>query len=165
MEIILEIINAYGLEVVKAVVMAIAGTLGIIAAVLFCRYANTETKKAVAKTAVLFVEQVFKDLHGADKMSKAMECAAKMLKKYGIKFDKEEMETLAEAALGVMNNAFYKHIDGVELVTAEGIDVDDMTDDMLRQVLQQMGFTYTEKMTRKELLDALAEAARSIAAN
>jgi hypothetical protein len=42
----------------------------------------------------------------------------------------------------------------------EGIDVDDLTDDQLRSVLQQMGFAYTDAMTREELLDALDEAAK-----
>lgn len=156
--IILEIINAYGLELLKAVTLAIAGTLGVIAAVLFLRFANTETKQRVARTAVLFAEQVCKDLHGADKMDKAMDLAAKLLKKYGIKFDKEEMKALAEAFLAQVNNAFVKHIEG-ELLVADGVDVDDLDDDQLRAVLQQVGFAYTDKMTRDEMLAALDEAA------
>lgn len=39
-----------------------------------------------------------------------------------------------------------------------GIDVDILTDEQLRTILQQMGFAYTEGMTRKEMLDALDEA-------
>lgn len=41
----------------------------------------------------------------------------------------------------------------------EGIDVDDLDDDQLRSVLQQMGFGYTDTMTREQLLEALDEAA------
>lgn len=40
----------------------------------------------------------------------------------------------------------------------EGIAVEDLTDDQLRSLLQQCGFTYTETMTREEMLAALDEA-------
>ena len=45
------------------------------------------------------------------------------------------------------------------LEIADGVDVDTLTDDQLRAVLQQIGFTYTDKMTREEMLAALDEAA------
>lgn len=150
----LEIINAYGMELLRAIVLTIAGAVGLIACRLFTRYADTETKRAVAKTAVLFVEQVFNDLHGKDKMAKAMEFAAAQLKRYGIKFDRAEMEALAEAALAVLNDAFMQHA-----VIAEGINVDDLTDDQLREVVKQAGFAYADNMTRAEMEAALDEAA------
>ncbi len=39
----------------------------------------------------------------------------------------------------------------------EGVAVEDLTDDQLRSLLQQCGFTYTENMTREEMLAALDE--------
>ena len=47
----------------------------------------------------------------------------------------------------------------VAVPVLDGIDVDDLTDAQLRSVLQQMGFGYTEDMTREQLLEALDEAA------
>ena len=150
----LEIVNTYGIELLKAIVLLIAGTFGLIACKLANRYVNTETKRTLARTGVLFVEQVFRDLHGEEKMAKFLEYAAAQLARYGIKFDAEEMKALAEAFLAEFNEAFTK-----PLPILEGIDVDDLDDEQLREVLKQMGHTYTENMTREEMLGALAEEA------
>lgn len=42
-------------------------------------------------------------------------------------------------------------------IILEGVCVEDLTDDQLRDLLQQMGYTYTDTMTREELLAALDE--------
>lgn len=153
--IILEIVNTYGMELLKAILMLVAGTLGLIACKVATRILNTETKRTLARTGVLFVEQAFKDLHGEAKMAKFLEWAAAQLKRYGIKFDADEMRALAEAWLAEFNSAFTRYGVAIE----DGVDVDNLTDDQLRAVLQQIGFTYTERMTREEMLAALDEAA------
>lgn len=38
-----------------------------------------------------------------------------------------------------------------------GIDVDILTDEQLRQVLKNMGYAYTDDLSREEMLDVLAE--------
>lgn len=152
--IFLEIVNTYGLELLRAIVLLIAGTFGLIACKLATRYLNTETKHTLARTGVLFVEQVFKDLHGEEKMAKFLEYAAARLKAYGIKFDADEMKALAEAFLAEFNEAFIK-----PLHILEGIAVEDLDDDQLRAVLQQIGYAYTDGMTREEMLAAFDETA------
>lgn len=151
--IFLEIVNTYGPELLGIIVKAVAAFLGILAAVIFTRYANTGTKKAVAKTCVLFAEQAFKDLHGEEKMAAALARAAQLLKKYGIKFDAGEMLVLAEAALAELNDAFAKRVQIVD-----GVAVEELTDEQLRGLLKFMGFAYTENMNREEMLAALDEA-------
>lgn len=150
--ILLEIINTYGMELLKAIVLLIAGTFGLIACKLANRCLNTETKRTLARTGVLFVEQVYKNLHGEEKMDKFLEYAAAQLKRYGIKFDAEEMKALAEAFLAEFNEAFTK-----PLPILEGIAVEDLDDEQLRCVLQQLGFAYTDSMKREEMLAALDE--------
>ena len=152
--IILEIINTYGLELLKAIFLVIAGTLGLILCKLANRYLNTETKRTLARTGVLFVEQVFKNLHGEEKMDKYLEYVAARLKQYGIKFDADEMKALAEAFLAEFNNAFL-HADMI----LDGIDVESLDDDQLREVVKQVGFAYADNMTREEMPAALDEAA------
>lgn len=152
MEIILEIINAYGGEIVRAILLALAGILGTVAAKLFSKLVNTEIKHTVAKIAAQFVEQAWKALHGEEKMQKALEAAAALLAKYGIKFDAAEMRILIEAAVGEFNEVFAK-----SWPILEGIAVEDLDDDQLRSLLQQCGFAYTENMTREEMLAALDE--------
>ena len=45
---------------------------------------NTETAKTVAEDAVRFVEQVYKDLHGKEKLEKATAQVAEVLQSKGI---------------------------------------------------------------------------------
>lgn len=148
LEIIREIINACSAEVARIILLALAGALGAVVAKLL----NTETKRRVAKIAAQFAEQVYKDLHGDDKLQKALEAAAALLKKRGLKFDAAEMRILIEAAVGEFNEVFAK-----SWPILEGIAVEDLDDDQLRSLLQQCGFTYTENMTREEMLAALDE--------
>ena len=151
-----EIVNDYGVELLKALVLISAGLAAAIVARLCSRYVNTEVKRTLARTGVLFVEQVYKDLHGEEKMDKFLEWVAARMKNYGIKFDPDEMKALAEAWLAEFNGAFAQYLqDGLLL---EGIDVEDLDDDQLRSLLQQMGYAYTDDMTREQLLAALDEA-------
>lgn len=152
----LEIINAYGTQIIRAILVALAGGLGTFVATLAGKYINTEIKRTVAKVAAQFAEQVWNALHGEEKMQKALEAAASLLKKYGVKFDATEMRILIEAAVGEFNEVFAK-----SWPILDGIAVEDLDDDQLRALLQQMGYAYTENMTREELLATLDEAAQA----
>ena len=85
---------------------AIFGCLGYAIKRLATRYVNDDTKRTIAKVAVRFVEQVWTSLHGADKLAKALETAATLLKKKGIDYDAEEMQVLIEAAVAEFNEEF-----------------------------------------------------------
>ena len=103
-----EFINQYGMEILYAVVMAIAGYIGIVVKNLCTKYINDKTKAAVAKTAVQFVEQVYKDLHGEEKLNAALAAASEMLAEKGITVSDLEMRVLLEAAVAEFNDAFNK---------------------------------------------------------
>lgn len=104
----IEFINQYGMEILYTVVMAIAGYLGLALKKLATKYINDKTKREVAKTAVQFVEQVYKDLHGEEKLNAALSAASEMLAEKGITVSELEMRVLLEAAVGEFNNAFNK---------------------------------------------------------
>ena len=101
-----EFINQYGMQILYAIITAIAGYIGIVVKNLCKKYINDKTKAAVAKTAVQFVEQVYKDLHGEDKLNAALDAASEMLAEKGITVTELEMRVLIEAAVGEFNNAF-----------------------------------------------------------
>ncbi len=105
-----EFINQYGMEILYAIITAIAGYIGIVAKDLFTKYINDKRKQAVAKTAVQFVEQVYKDMHGEEKLSQALSAASEMLSEKGIAVSDLELRVLIEAAVGEFNNAFNKNI-------------------------------------------------------
>lgn len=141
---------AYGNQIALAILTAIFAGAAVVAYKLARKYLDTETKRKVAKIVVVAVEQVWKALHGEEKMAKALEYAATLLRKYGIKFDADEMRLLLEAALGEFNKVF-------DQLIMDGIAVEDLDDDQLRSLLKQLGFAYTENMNREEMLAALDE--------
>ena len=115
MEFIKLFISEYGTTILYAVLTALAGYIGIVAKRLYTKYVNDKTKQAVAKTVVQAVEQIYKDLHGEEKLNKALEAASEMLAEKGITITDLEMRMLIEAALAEFNRAFEKEgTDGIE---------------------------------------------------
>lgn len=90
------------LEILAAILTIIGAYLGTKAKSLL----NDKTKRNVAETCVLFVEQVYKDLHGEEKLSVAISSFSEMLAEKGIHCSELEMRALLEAAIGSFNNTF-----------------------------------------------------------
>lgn len=101
-----EFINLYGMQILYTILIAIAGYIGVEIKKLCTKYINDKTKAAVAKTAVQFVEQVYKDLHGEEKLNEALCAASEMLAEKGITVSELEMRVLIEAAVAEFNEAF-----------------------------------------------------------
>ena len=108
-----EFINQYGMEILYAIITAIAGYIGIVIKNLCTKYINDKTKANVAKKAVQFVEQVYKDLHGEEKLNKALSAASEMLAEKSIFVSDLEMRVLIEAAVAEFNDAFNKNSEKV----------------------------------------------------
>ena len=105
-----EFINAYGMQILYAILTAIAGYIGIVVKNLVTKYLNDKTKQSVAKSAVQFVEQVYKNMHGEEKLDAALTAASEMLAEKGITVTDLEMRVLIEAAVAEFNEAFNKNV-------------------------------------------------------
>lgn len=103
---ILDIVNTYGLEIIGAVLTALAGALGLAIKNLAAKYVNTKIKRDIARTVVQGVEQVYKALSGPERLERAMEAAAEMLAAQGITVTELELRMLLEAAVGEFNDVF-----------------------------------------------------------
>lgn len=109
---IINFLNEYG--ILSMVITAVFGALGL----FFKRlYTNTigdkiklDTVKEIARVVVKFVEQVYKDIHGEEKLDKALEAFAEMLNNKGITISELEMRVYLESALAEFNEAFNKEI-------------------------------------------------------
>ena len=101
-------VTTYGSEIIGLLLLSVFGCIGYAAKQICKTYLDDDTKRSIAMTAVRFVEQVWKDIHGADKLKKALETAEGLLKKKGIPFDADEMMVLIEAAVQEMNEVFQK---------------------------------------------------------
>ena len=111
-----EIINMYGAEILGTLLLALAGIFGMIAKNMAAKYLDTDTKRALAKVVVQFIEQAYKDLHGEDKLNAAMAVFADMLFEKNIIATETEMRVLIEAAVAEFNEVFKKSaaVDGGE---------------------------------------------------
>lgn len=110
MEVIMNFLNEYG--ILSAIITAIASALGILAKKIYNKTIGQKisenTKKDVAELVVKYVEQVYKDIHGEEKLQKALEAFSEMLGEKGIMISDLEMRVLLEAALAEFNKAFNK---------------------------------------------------------
>lgn len=105
-----EFINEYGTTILYAVITFIGGYIGIVVKNLYTKYINDKTKQTVVKAAVQFVEQVYKELHGEEKLNEALDAAEEMLAEKGITITALELRVLVEAAVAEFNNAFNKTV-------------------------------------------------------
>lgn len=100
--------KSYVYQIILMIVIALAGWLGVQIKNLYQKYVTTEIKQAVCRTAVRFVEQVYTDLHGREKLHKAMERASQILATYDIHISENELEAMLEAAVNEFNKSFKK---------------------------------------------------------
>jgi hypothetical protein len=113
---IINFLNEYG--ILSMVITAVVGAVGTALGLFFKRlYTNTigdkiklDTVKEIARVVVKFVEQVYKDIHGEEKMEEALEAFAEMLNNKGITISELEMRVYLESALAEFNEAFNKEI-------------------------------------------------------
>lgn len=103
-------ITSYGEAILYAVLTAIAGFLGSQLKKIYEKYINDKTKKAVVETCVKAVEQLYKDLHGAEKLEKAKENIIAMLEEKGLSISDLEMDLLIEACVAEFNINFQKEV-------------------------------------------------------
>lgn len=110
MESVINFLNEYG--ILSMVITAAFTGLGLTAKWLYNKTIGDklkeDTKKDVAALVVKYTEQVWKDIHGEEKLEKALEAFSEMLNEKGITISELEMRVLLEAALAGFNNAFNK---------------------------------------------------------
>ena len=84
MEIIMDVINEYGLQILGTILTGIASFVGLKIKSIYEKYINDKTKKSVVESTVKYVEQIYTDLHGEEKLNKALESASEILNEKGI---------------------------------------------------------------------------------
>lgn len=100
--------NNYLQQIVLLLILALASWLGNQVKNLYKKYITTKIKQNICRTAVRFVEQVYQDLHGPEKLAQAMAKASEILEGYGITISESELVAMIEAAVNEFNNAFAK---------------------------------------------------------
>ena len=108
MEFFKDFLSQYGVEIMYAIITFIAGYFALYAKSLITKWFDDKTKKSIAKTCVKAVEQIYKDLHGEDKLNEALKGASAMLTEKGIQVTELELRWLIESAVAEFNDAFNK---------------------------------------------------------
>lgn len=107
---IINFLSEYG--ILSAILTGLASALGVLLKKVYDKTIGArlkdKTKKEVAAQVVKYVEQVYKDLKGEEKLEKALEAGADMLNEKGIIISDLELRVLLEAALADLTNAFNK---------------------------------------------------------
>lgn len=67
---------------------------------------QTQEAQDVVKTVVCAVEQMYKDLHGEEKLRKAINLSAEFLLDHGINVTAEEIRVLIESSVAEFNDVF-----------------------------------------------------------
>lgn len=138
MEFLSEFMESYGIELISTALVAIAGYLGMFAKRLVEKYLNDKTAKSIAKTVVQAVQQMYKDMNGAEKLEKAMEAFSDMLEAEDIHISELQMRMLLEASVGEFKEVFkntttVESLPEPEQVEApeEIVEVDEVTDEQV----------------------------------
>ena len=134
-----EILNQALSILVPALATAIAGWFAYLGNKLKNAYqekVNNETAQAVVKDVVQFVEQVYTDLHGKEKLQKAIEQVSTILQNKGIKITETEIMMLIESAVYGLNEGLTNEKQEKELDNAIK-ELTETTEDLVEKEINE----------------------------
>lgn len=88
------------------ILTAIVSLLATYVSNYYKKLTENETIDRVIDDTVLYVEQVFKDVKGQEKLNAAIQKASKLLQEKGINISSEELEVLIESTVNSFQEAF-----------------------------------------------------------
>ena len=98
-----EWVSQYGGDLVRYALYAVLGFIGIALKTVITDWFKDKTKRAIAKTCVLAVEQMYKDLHGEEKLNKCLSLMEDMLAEKGIELSVDTMRMYIEEQVAKLN--------------------------------------------------------------
>ena len=101
-----ELFGTYLIPAVVTVVGAIASWVGVQLKKLYTEKVNTKEKQEVVQSTVTYIQQVYWDLKGEEKLEKAVETASDWLTSKGINVSDSELRVLIESAVYNMKKGF-----------------------------------------------------------
>ena len=97
-----QFIAQYGMEILYALVLAVAGCIGTAIKNIYKKHVDDQTKEKVVKTVVKAVKQLYSDMDGEQKLEIAIDNVTEMLAEKGITITELEVRMLIEAAVEEM---------------------------------------------------------------
>ena len=106
METVNNIINGVLIPLLSTILLGVAGWLGVKLKQSLDEKEKNKTFLEVIARSVCATEQIYKQLHGEEKLRKCVEIANGMLATRGIEISEDEIIYAIEAVLAELNNAF-----------------------------------------------------------
>lgn len=106
MDAMLEAIQPAFMSLLGTVVTCLFGYVGLKAKQVYTKYVDNQVKQDVVNSTVNYVEQVYKDIHGEEKLQKAKEKVTEILTEQGIKITDADLEMLIESAVYGLNSGW-----------------------------------------------------------
>lgn len=101
-----DVIVSMILDYIPEVLAVVFTTIGAFVLSKIKEKINTETKKDVVRTTVKYIEQVYKDIHGDEKLQIAKDNALELLNEKGIHITELELTAMIESVLAELNGLF-----------------------------------------------------------
>lgn len=101
------------LNLATTILTALASYVGLKVKRIYQEKVNTETKQKVVESTCKYVEQLYIDLDGAEKLEIAKENILQQLKEKGITISETELKVLIEATVNGFFHEF-KYLDEVQ---------------------------------------------------
>lgn len=98
-----QIMSEVLIPILATAITALAGYIGLQIKAMYKKYIDDKTKENVVKTVVKAVKQLYKDLNGEEKLTKAIENITDMLNEKGIAISELEIRMLIESAVEELN--------------------------------------------------------------
>lgn len=108
METLNNIINGLLIPLLSTILLGVAGWLGVELKKKLDEKEKNKTTLQVVAICVSAVEQIYKELHGDEKLQKCIEMVTDMLGARGIEVSATDIRILIESVLAEFNNAFEK---------------------------------------------------------
>lgn len=125
MEIVNNIINGVLIPLLSAVLLGVAGWLGVKLKQRIDKSEENKTKLEVVTLCVSAVEQIYKNLHGDEKLQECISMVTDMLSTRGIEISPSEIRIMIEATLAEFNSAFDSGGDDKQPVQVSGFQPKD----------------------------------------
>lgn len=98
-----EIVTTYVFPAIASLLAGFCAYIGAKIKKLYEEKVNTEEKKKIVTSTVSYIEQVYKDIHGEEKLDKCKEKAVEWLNEKGLSISDIELDILIEAAVNGLN--------------------------------------------------------------
>ena len=141
MDFLKDVIGAVGIPVAMSVIVIVASYIGLKIKDIIKKKFDDETTMRVVKTCVDAVEQIYTEIHGADKLAKCMEFVCDVLNSKGIEVNRVELRMLIESAVKAMNDQFnedLKYCREYTQVDRDNIDFKEKTLESVSRLLTEI---------------------------